>query len=540
MLSAIILCRSDSSRLKNKHFCKIGKKYLIEVIIDKLLSNKYVNEVYIASGPYKKNFKFLELKKIYQSRVKIYFHKNENNLIERIYFLSKKIINPNTLIISGDCPIIDSNFIEIIYKNFLKFKDFDYVRSSKNVFYEGIMLLKKVTWKKIYKISKKDNYGEYFSRILNDKKKLKIKKITVPKSILKTNKDNIRLSIDTVSDLNFFNLIFQKVKSYEKLNLKNILKYKKYSIVNSHVLQKKYNITYKKKVVILTLANNKFGIGHFKRCLVLKRQIEETFSTNINFEYLNSEDVNPNFISKYRFKKFRFTRKDKNVLLIIDLPQEKIKFLKKKLNVKIFSKIINIDSNLNLQKVINIYPQVKKRISKNNSLNLIGKDYLILDHNLIQYKFKKKKRYKRPLILSGGSSVPSIFFLNHLIDKKIKPLVVLGPLVDKNKITYLKKFTNKFKIIFSPKNYFDYIFNSENVICRYGVSVFECIALGVKPHVIINDETSERLKDIFLLEKMGYINVFREHKKLICKHYAFNYKNFPIGAKFITNFLNDD
>lgn len=63
MLSAIILCRSESSRLKNKHFCKIGKKYLIEIIIDKLLSNKYVNEVYIASGPYKKNFKFLELKK---------------------------------------------------------------------------------------------------------------------------------------------------------------------------------------------------------------------------------------------------------------------------------------------------------------------------------------------------------------------------------------------------------------------------------------------------------------------------------------------
>ena len=54
MLSAIILCRSESSRLKNKHFCKIGKKYLIEIIIDKLLSNKYVNEVYIASGPYKK------------------------------------------------------------------------------------------------------------------------------------------------------------------------------------------------------------------------------------------------------------------------------------------------------------------------------------------------------------------------------------------------------------------------------------------------------------------------------------------------------
>ena len=142
--------------------------------------------------------------------------------------------------------------------------------------------------------------------------------------------------------------------------------------------------------------------------------------------------------------------------------------------------------------------------------------------------------------MSGGSSVPSKKILNHLIGKKMKPLVILGPLVKKNKVNFLRKLRNKVKIIFSPKNYFDYIFNSESVICRYGVSVFECIALGVKPHVIIDDETSERLKDIFLLEKMGYINVFSEHKKLICKHYEFNYKNFPIGAKFITNFLNHD
>ena len=78
------------------------------------------------------------------------------------------------------------------------------------------------------------------------------------------------------------------------------------------------------------------------------------------------------------------------------------------------------------------------------------------------------------------------------------------------------------------------------MICRFGVSVFECIALGVKPYVIIDHEISERLKDILLLEKMGYINVFSEHKNLICKHYEFNYKNLPIGAKFITNFLNND
>ena len=52
MITAIILCRSNSSRLKNKHFYKIGGKPLVE-IINKLASMRLVNEIYIASDPKK-------------------------------------------------------------------------------------------------------------------------------------------------------------------------------------------------------------------------------------------------------------------------------------------------------------------------------------------------------------------------------------------------------------------------------------------------------------------------------------------------------
>ena len=47
MLTAIILCRSKSSRFPNKH--KVGRKTVLEIIIDKLIKNKNINEIYLAT-----------------------------------------------------------------------------------------------------------------------------------------------------------------------------------------------------------------------------------------------------------------------------------------------------------------------------------------------------------------------------------------------------------------------------------------------------------------------------------------------------------
>ena len=40
MISAIVICRSNSSRFPNKHLSLIGKKFLLEIILDNLLSYK--------------------------------------------------------------------------------------------------------------------------------------------------------------------------------------------------------------------------------------------------------------------------------------------------------------------------------------------------------------------------------------------------------------------------------------------------------------------------------------------------------------------
>ena len=53
--TAIILARNSSSRFRGKHFKQIGNKYVIEHTIKCLIDNENISEVYIATGPFKKN-----------------------------------------------------------------------------------------------------------------------------------------------------------------------------------------------------------------------------------------------------------------------------------------------------------------------------------------------------------------------------------------------------------------------------------------------------------------------------------------------------
>ena len=75
------------------------------------------------------------------------------------------------------------------------------------------------------------------------------------------------------------------------------------------------------------------------------------------------------------------------------------------------------------------------------------------------------------------------------------------------------KSISKIKIKVDPKNYFSIIKSSKNVVCKFGISVFECISLGIKPHVLIYDETLDRLKDINLLKSWD-IFLFLMMKKI--------------------------
>ena len=528
-ISALILCRNSSSRLRGKHFKKIGDKFIIEHTINNIYRHKNINEIYIATGTYSKN-KIFEKKLISKyPNLKFYFHKNENKVVERIFFLSKKIKNKNLLIISGDCPIIDFRFLNKIFEKF-KLKNYDFSISIKKLQHEGILLSKKSIWKNINLNCNNEKLQEHPSLYLRNNFQ-KYKYMTIPYENKDLNK-NIRMSVDTQSDLDFFNLIFVicKKKNIE-FNYENLIANKKYKFINSHVHQKNINFEVKKKIYIITTKNKFLGLGHYKRSLVLKREISERLSVIPKIILVTNEYD----LAKLK-KKLITNEKKLNVIYIFDIPK---KFFTKIQKVFTSQPKIIIDNFAKNEKDVSIIPALRRpKYSK-----LSGSKFLILDREIIFryliWKICRPKYQYDFVILTGGTFQMNKTIYSNLIklSKNKKLVFVLGPFVKSSIKDSLKK--NKIDFFINPTNYFDIILNSKGVISRFGNSVHEAIALQKKPTIFLYNDDQNRKKDINYLINQGFANHFSYQKliKLNKKNNHKKLKNMSFGAKNVISII---
>ena len=537
MITAIINARCGSARLPLKHFEKIGNKTVIEIIINTLKKNKLVDEIYIATGSYNKNKKFkLELNKRYKN-LKFFFYNKENNVTERIYKLSKKIKNKFSLLISGDCVLIDNNFIERLYKKISKDNNYDFIIPKKKVQHEGIKLFKTKAWNKVNKLSNNKILQENPGYIV----KLRPKKF----NILKLNPQKYelgkksRLSIDTKSDLDFFELIYQylKLKNAE-FTFKNASRYNcflKFKYINNHVKQKKPNEkSLKKFFYLVTSANKYLGLGHYKRIKIIEREIRERFTSNLQIILLDSprksEINNYLYMSSEQFNNFKFNKI--NNYFIFDLTTEYLKNLSKK--ILRLRNLIFIDKYLHTRNSLKIIPAIS--LNSNFKIKLYaGKKCLLINREIIKQnqinKFKSFELKKEYLTIGGTGFINSEIL--ELSNRRNLNLI-LSNLVDKKIIKNFIKSGFK-KIIFNPKNIFKLFSQSKKIYCRFGVTTFELIGLNKVPHVLCKYENDERLKEINYLKKKKMINCntklqLKKNKILINKNLNFI---FSIIDKFV-------
>jgi len=538
MITAIINARCSSSRLPFKHFEKIGNKTIIEIILNTLKKNKFINEIYIATGPYNKNKKFkLELKKKYKY-LKFFFYEKENNVTERIYKLSKKINNKFCVLISGDCVLIDNNYIERLYKTLSKKENYDFIISKKKVQHEGIKLFKTKAWKKVNNLSDKNIFQENPGYIVQVKpQKFNILKLNPQEYELGKNS---RLSVDTKSDIDFFELIYQYLK-YKKIefSFKNASKNKcfsKFNYINDHVKQKKPNEKNLKKFYLITSANKSLGLGHFKRIKIIEREIRERFTANVDIILLDStiksETPNCKFITKNKFKNINFA--NKRYYFIFDLPIEYLKTLSKSI-LKI-KNLIFIDKYLQKKNSLKIIPAVSFKSDLKKKI-YAGQKCLLLDREIIKQnqinnfvKYKNKKEY----LTIGGTGFSNSEILE--LSKKKNLNLILSSLVNKNKIRYFKN-SGFNKIFIDPENIYKLFANSKKIYCRFGVTTFELIALNKVPAVLYKYENNERLKEINYLKSKKMINC--NNKSQLDKNKIFINKNLNYIFSIIDKFVYD-
>ena len=533
MITAIILARANSSRLKNKHLLKIGKYTLLENIYLKLKLNKNISEIYLATGEKKKNFIYCNFIKSKKLRIKIFYYKKENYVTERIYKLTKYIKNKYSLLISGDCPAIDNNFINRAYKK-IKSTESDFIRTNKKTLHEGITLFKTKAWKKVQINSRNLISQENPGNVLSVKKNLF--DVAIIKVLKKDTGKKLRLSIDTISDLQFFRLVNYHSNNH-LINYNDTIKYKKYNLVNKDVVQKKSLEPKKKNIFIITSANNKIGYGHLARSKILHRQISEVYTSNVFYIFYKTKinSILKDYIEhkKYFYYKNFKIKNLKKCVFIIDLP---LNYFSKEIRYFKIKKSIIIDNYSKFNNHINIIPTIKKIVNKKFDNILSGKKYLILSKDLLYEKLKNKIKKIDYLFIFGSTNSPDEKILNDITKSKIKNyLIVLGPFVKKSRVKNLKN--KNFKIVFNPKNYYELLCLSKKVICIYGLSAYEAISVGLKPSIYaLSNETDERLADI---EFLNYKKLSKSYDYKDLKNIPQNKKNLKIdfGANYILDLI---
>ena len=221
-LGIIIEARTGSSRFPNKVLKKIGKRTLIEFIIDRLKKIKRKNKIILATT--KKN-EDLALIKIAKKNQIDFFRGSENNVYKRVLDAAKKFKIDDILEICGDCPLLDTNIMEKQIETYYK-KKFDYVGSDLNKTFplgvEGKIFSTKVLEKcKKFNLTRADK--ENVSLFIYEHPK--IFNIHIYKARKKLNRPDISLVVDYPEDLKIVKLIDKKLnrKVYDTLDVISFL-----------------------------------------------------------------------------------------------------------------------------------------------------------------------------------------------------------------------------------------------------------------------------------------------------------------------------
>jgi len=213
-INAIVQARMGSTRLPGKVMKVIEGKPLIGHIFDRLKKVRGIEKIFLATTVDPRNDSLVEY--AMQERVEAYRHKEENDIIGRLYNILSLDNADAFLKINGDCPLIDPN---IIIKGIVKYKkkinaDILTNKISDTLplgFSFEIISAKAVTWCNTHLKSREDRELAIMWIINNKKQFPKQFSISYEK-----NYGSYNLCVDTEEDFKLICLIFKKLYKKNK------------------------------------------------------------------------------------------------------------------------------------------------------------------------------------------------------------------------------------------------------------------------------------------------------------------------------------
>lgn len=132
---AIIQARCGSSRLPNKVLMDLNGKTVLERVIERVKSSKYIDDILVATSIDEQNLPIVSLCSDLGIRI---FVGSENDVLDR-YYQAAKLFNPEYVVrITGDCPVFDSSILDKAIQSMLP--KIDYLGMLSETFPDGMDL----------------------------------------------------------------------------------------------------------------------------------------------------------------------------------------------------------------------------------------------------------------------------------------------------------------------------------------------------------------------------------------------------------------
>lgn len=238
-IGLFIACRLKSSRLKNKAILKLTNKHtLIEKCI---LSSKKIKSADIIAITTSKNSEDFILNKFCKKHKIEFFQGSGDNVVKRYLDAAKKFKIDVIIRVTGDCPEISSEIVEILLKSFSK-TNADYTVAKNCPIGFGAEIIKVSALRSIFEKKPDLSMSEYMTYYFtNNRNIFKLNFVKLPKFMTK----KYRMTIDYSKDLEFFRELYKCFEEEEKeFNFKNLnFIMKKYHYINK--INSKLELSYK-------------------------------------------------------------------------------------------------------------------------------------------------------------------------------------------------------------------------------------------------------------------------------------------------------
>ncbi len=521
---AIIIARLTSSRLPGKQLRLIAGKPMIYHVIARLKKVAGLDKIVLATASKRENQALADY--VGQFDIPTYFDDDENDVTGRIARAANRFEAENIVTVSGDCPLIEPAFLEKGIR-LLTENNADYIFLNKKKYkclHEGIGFFRNSLWQALDKHSTtwfhKEHPGSVLPEIESQFQGVEI----IPKPQFRRN--DFRLSVDTASDLEFMNFVFDNCEQNDEIvelaDVVSLVDEKPFvKNINGHVHQK--GLTEKSnKVTIVTQADEKVGMGHLARSMALARELKESQAINVNF-YVNDNPGANQLLERQGFST--------SVWKSLDDLSEKLRsgvqqvdgavfdlkasccddLLEKTGRLDTCSMLVDYvpsDASLGdlfiLPTVSFDYENKASHFAKKKILT--GKNHLLLNRKISWLRERDDSR-EGVLVTAGGSGLLSdeLFSALSTLSRHEKIIFLAGPFADES---FFHQKTNahnfkKYEVIFNPPDVFDVYSKSKLALCTFGVTTYELIALGV-PTVVVKTVTAD---DVELVESLAQSDV---------------------------------